>query len=143
MARLGISKRDVVQEDRYWVWLDPDPIKKEMLKFFTHFYRPRIYVIDSDFEDGGDMWTGTGPRERRKYIAFSEPFKSEPLVHVALSMWDTDNLTNQRADVHASSITEAGFTAVFRTWGDTRVARVRVGWMAIGELGWADEWELY
>ncbi|CAM2068907.1 SpoVR family protein [Sulfidibacter corallicola] len=53
VARLGISKRDVIQEDRYWVWLNPEPIKKEMLKFFTHFYRPRIYVIDADFEDGG------------------------------------------------------------------------------------------
>lgn len=53
VARLGISKRDVVQEDRHWVWLDPDPIKGEMLKFFTHYYRPRIYVIDADFEDGG------------------------------------------------------------------------------------------
>ncbi len=53
VARLGISKRDVVDEDRHWVWLDPEPIKKEMLKFFTHFYRPRIYLIDTDFEDGG------------------------------------------------------------------------------------------
>lgn len=53
VARLGISKRDVVQEDRHWVWLDPKPIKGEMLKFFTHYYRPRIYVIDDDFEDGG------------------------------------------------------------------------------------------
>jgi stage V sporulation protein R len=53
VARLGISKRDVIHEDRYWVWLDPEPIKGEMLKFFTHFYRPRIYVVDADFEDGG------------------------------------------------------------------------------------------
>ena len=53
VARLGISKRDIIQEDRYWVWLRPEPIKAEMLKFFTHFYRPRIYVIDADFEDGG------------------------------------------------------------------------------------------
>jgi stage V sporulation protein R len=53
VARLGISKRDVIQEDRLWVWLDPEPIKEEMLRFFTHYYRPRIYVIDTDFEDGG------------------------------------------------------------------------------------------
>jgi stage V sporulation protein R len=33
--------------------MDPKPIKDEMLKFFTHFYRPRIYIIDTDFNDGG------------------------------------------------------------------------------------------
>ncbi len=53
VVRLGISKRDVIQEDKYWVWLNPEPIKQEMLNFFTHYYRPRIYVIDTDFEDGG------------------------------------------------------------------------------------------
>lgn len=52
-VRLGISKREVVKEDKNWVWLNPEPLKGEMLKFFTHFYRPRIYVIDVDFEDGG------------------------------------------------------------------------------------------
>ncbi|MDJ0840843.1 MAG: SpoVR family protein [Acidobacteriota bacterium] len=52
-VRLGISKREVIKEDSNWVWLDPRPIKKEMLSFFTHYYRPRIYVIDADFEDGG------------------------------------------------------------------------------------------
>ena len=34
----------------------------------------------------------------------------------------------------ADAITERGFHIVFRTWGDTRVARVRVGWMAIGAV---------
>jgi len=53
VVRLGISKRDVVKEDKRWVWLDPEPIKQDMLNFFTHFYRPRVYVIDTDFEDGG------------------------------------------------------------------------------------------
>jgi len=52
-ARLGISKKDVIDEDRHWVWLNPEPIKDEMLMFFTHFYRPRIYLIDTDFEDNG------------------------------------------------------------------------------------------
>ena len=52
-VRLGISKREVIREDKWWVWLDPEPIKEEMLNFFTHFYRPRVYVIDADFEDGG------------------------------------------------------------------------------------------
>lgn len=51
--RLGIKDGDVVQRNESWVWLDPEPIKDEMLGFYTHFYRPRIYIIDSDYEDGG------------------------------------------------------------------------------------------
>lgn len=51
--RLGVKPNDVVQESKHWVWLHPEPIKDEMLNFFTHFYRPRIYIIDTDFYDGG------------------------------------------------------------------------------------------
>ena len=100
-------------------------------------------TLFSDFEDGGEMWTGTGPRMRRKALQFSQSFKSPPAVHVALSMWDMDSATNARADVSAENITSLGFDVVFRTWGDTRVARARIGWMAIGALGHADDWELY
>lgn len=100
-------------------------------------------VLFSDFENGGDMWTGCGPRDRRKHIAFSEPFRGIPVVQTGISMWDVDNETPLRADVVADAITLEGFDLVFRTWGDTRVARVRVSWMAIGELRQADEWDLY
>lgn len=51
--RVGLSPESVLKEDPYWVWIDPLPVKEEMLKFFTHFYRPRIYIIDTDFQDGG------------------------------------------------------------------------------------------
>jgi hypothetical protein len=100
-------------------------------------------ILFSDFEDGGEMWTGKGPRMRSKALEFSKPFKVPPAVHVSLSMWDMDTATNARADVSAENITEKGFDVVFRTWGDTRVARARISWMAIGALGHADEWELY
>ncbi|MBU2512377.1 SpoVR family protein [bacterium] len=49
----GINKEAVVKENNYYVWLDPKMVKEEMLSFFTHFQRPRIYVIDTDFIDGG------------------------------------------------------------------------------------------
>jgi hypothetical protein len=32
---------------------------------------------------------------------------------------------------------------VFRTWGDSRVARIRADWMAIGEVSGEDDWEMY
>jgi len=51
--RLGIKEQDLIHRDERYVWLQPEPIKEEMLRFYTHFYRPRIYVIDTDFQDGG------------------------------------------------------------------------------------------
>lgn len=98
-------------------------------------------VLFSDFADGGEMWTGRGNRERRKKILFGAPFKAAPMVHVALSLWDIDHARNTRAEVAAERITPEGFDAVFRTWGDTRVARVRVRWMAIGAAFHADDWQ--
>ncbi|MFZ7093307.1 H-type lectin domain-containing protein [Primorskyibacter sp. 2E233] len=99
--------------------------------------------VFSDFASGGDMWTGHGSRERRKKIKFSEPFRSIPSVQVSLSLWDMDQGANVRADIAAEMVTETGFDLVFRTWSDTRVARVRMTWMAIGEVSSEDDWELY
>ena len=99
--------------------------------------------VFSDFASGGDMWTGQGSRERRKWIKFSEPFRSVPSVQVSLSLWDMDQGANVRADISADQISEEGFDLVFRTWADTRVARVRMSWMAIGEVASDDDWELY
>lgn len=53
MARMGVSKRDCMDEDENWVWLEPEPVKQDMLKFYTHFFRPRVYAVDTNFEDGG------------------------------------------------------------------------------------------
>ncbi len=100
-------------------------------------------VLFSDFEHDGDMWAGTGPRAHRQPVEFSEVFRAPPAVQVTLSMWDMDQKTNTRADITAENVTEAGFDIVFRTWGDTRVARVRADWLAIGEVRHSDEWELY
>jgi hypothetical protein len=99
-------------------------------------------VLFSDFADGGVMWTGQGDRESRHLIAFKEPFAEPPLVQVAISMWDIDHKHNARADITAEKITTTGFHLVFRTWGDTRVARVRVDWLAIGSAKGEDDWEV-
>lgn len=99
-------------------------------------------VLFSDFQDGGTMWTGHGPRELRRDVLFSEPFLTEPVVQVCMSMWDMDQKTNQRADISAESVTPKGFSIVFRTWGDTRVARVRADWVAFGEVAGEDDWQV-
>lgn len=97
----------------------------------------------SDFEDDGPMWTGTGPRESRTRITFSEKFRNTPAVQVSISMWDLDNRTNLRADLSADNIDVEGFDIVFKTWADTRVARLRASWIAMGEARQSDDWELY
>jgi len=100
-------------------------------------------VLFSDFVDDGVMWTGQGARESRHIVTFREAFQAVPAVHVSISMWDMDSATNSRADISAEAITEKGFHLVFRTWGDTRVARIRADWMVIGPLRDEDDWVLY
>ncbi|WGH80340.1 H-type lectin domain-containing protein [Jannaschia sp. GRR-S6-38] len=100
-------------------------------------------VMFSDFEDDGVMWTGKGPREVRVTLQFDEPFKTVPVIVTALAMFDIDAHTNQRADLSHGNVTETQFDLIFRTWGDTRVARVRADWTAIGEIRAEDEWDLY
>lgn len=100
-------------------------------------------VLFSDFEHDGIMWTGEGPRQTRAYVHFAEAFRSAPMVRVGLTMWDMSHTTNARMDLTAEDVSESGFAVVFKTWGDTKVARVRVGWQAIGELRQADDWDLY
>lgn len=98
--------------------------------------------IFSDFSDGGEMWVGEGARARHKLIVFDEPFRSPPIVHVGISLWDVAQNTNLRADISAENITESGFDMVFQTWGDSKIARVRMNWIAFGELRYTDDWDV-
>ncbi|MTH78555.1 H-type lectin domain-containing protein [Paracoccus aestuariivivens] len=95
----------------------------------------------SAFEDSGPMWTGEGPRLEIKEIHFDQPFAEAPTVQVGLAMWDIGVNANQRVDIKATQITTEGFRVEFRTWGDTRVARVRVNWLAIGPLRHHDDFD--
>ncbi|MDO5606568.1 MAG: H-type lectin domain-containing protein [Paracoccus sp. (in: a-proteobacteria)] len=99
-------------------------------------------ILFSDFENGGEMWTGSGRREYRRDLRFGRPFRALPAVHVGLGMWDISNAANLRADICAEDITREGFTLVFRTWGDTRVARIRADWLAIGAADHEDDWDI-
>ena len=61
---------------------------------------------------------------------------------VGISLWDMDHKTNMRADLAAENVTVAGFHLVFRTWGDTRIARVRADWTAIGPVRDEEDWDI-
>lgn len=95
-----------------------------------------------DYSTAGPMWTQQGTRERRTKVKFDQPFAQPPSVHCALSMWDVDYSTNVRADLTVDKITAKGFEIVFRTWGNTRIARARANWMAIGVAPDDDIWDV-
>jgi H-type lectin domain len=99
-------------------------------------------VLFSDYADGGAMWTGQGPREKRVKISFAAAYVDTPVVMVAMSMWDIDHKTNCRADLQAEKITAKGFELVFRTWGDSRIARIRADWTALGAVRDDDDWDV-
>ena len=115
-----------------------------MKKFLTHpiGIDRGEEVLFSEFADGGSMWTGEGPRERRTAIKFSQPFRSPPVVQIGVSLWDVDMSSALRAELLADNTTCDGFDAVFRTWSDTRIARIRVNWTAIGEVAHEDDWNI-
>lgn len=97
-------------------------------------------ILFSHYASGGEMWTGDGPREVRKSVLFSEPFVTRPVVQLSFSLWDMDKSANIRADLSSENVSETGFDIVFRTWGDTRVARMRADWTAMGEIAGEDDW---
>ncbi|MDJ0824788.1 MAG: H-type lectin domain-containing protein [Rhodobacter sp.] len=99
-------------------------------------------LLFSDFDVGGEMWTGDGPRCKRVPVNFSEKYRSKPAVQVQIDMWDMDVRYNQRAEIKAENISRDGFEIVFKTWGDTKVARVAASWTAMGQIGYEDDWEV-
>lgn len=102
-----------------------------------------VVLMFSDFQEDGEMWSGVGPRECRKSVRFGESFRHPPAVQASVSLWDVDTKVMMRADLSTDRITRDGFDLVFSTWGDSRFARIRVSWMAIGEASHDDDWELY
>lgn len=98
-------------------------------------------LLFSDFVDDGEMWSGSGDRFVRRTVTFDEAFKQPPMVHVGIEMWDTDSSFNQRLDIRATDVTPEGFTIEFRTWDNSRIARLRAGWLAIGPVPHVDDWD--
>ncbi|WP_282091099.1 H-type lectin domain-containing protein [Epibacterium ulvae] len=98
-------------------------------------------LVFSDFQEGGEMWTGRGQREKRCTVLFSDSFASTPSVQISVSLWDIDTSVTARAEILAENITKSQFEIVFKTWGDSRIARIRASWLAIGELPYEDDWD--
>lgn len=99
-------------------------------------------MLFADFQDGGPMWTGEGPRERRHAVAFSRSFQAPPSIILGIGLWDVKAGANLRADITADAVTAEGFEIVFRTWGDTQIARIRADWAALGPVRHPDNWDV-
>ncbi|MFD1882663.1 H-type lectin domain-containing protein [Paracoccus pacificus] len=99
-------------------------------------------LMFSSYDNDGEMWSGQGSRFIVRRVTFPTPFLTSPIVHVSISMWDIARDSNQRAHIEAADVAPDGFDLVFRTWSDTRVARIRADWLAIGELDYDDDWDL-
>jgi hypothetical protein len=99
-------------------------------------------ILFSDFAHDGAMWTGSGPREVRLAQSFKDAFLEPPTVTIGISMWDIDHKANSRVDISAENVTSTEFEIVFRTWGDSRIARIRADWLAIGRAQDEDAWDL-
>lgn len=72
-------------------------------------------------------------RSYRARVDFARPFRAAPLVHAAISGFDASNQDAVRINIAAANITTTGFDIVVSTWMDTRLWRVDVNWLAIGQ----------
>ena len=99
-------------------------------------------MLFSDFEVGGQMWTGSGERVHRHPVRFEQSFQSVPAVHIGLTMWDIERGENQRVDIRAEDVTADAMVYFGLTWGNTHIARVRADWLAIGPVAYDEDFEL-
>lgn len=83
-------------------------------------------------DTGEFMWTGSGGRRVEIPISFARPFVSTPLVVLGLTGIDSSQSENLRFNLTAEDVSGQGFTIVFVTWDDTRIARASASWTAIG-----------
>ena len=90
-------------------------------------------------EEDGPMWAGDGPRSVSSAVAFGSNFDAAPGVHVSIGSIDAASEQNLRLRIGASDVTPEGFTVAAHTWGDTRIGRLTVSWLAVGTAAPRDE----
>jgi len=92
-----------------------------------------------EFDQSTPDWTlaqENAPEGSRTYVSnilFDAPFSNVPIVHVGLSGFDIDQRDSARISVHAAAITSTGFDLRIQTWRNTRVYKVEVSWIALGQ----------
>jgi len=84
-------------------------------------------------DDNGPMWSGEGDREVQVKLRFATDFQRPPHITLGISGMDSSCAQNLRFALAAENVTAVGFVIVFKTWGDTKIARASVNWSAIGQ----------
>lgn len=95
----------------------------------------------SDFESNGNMWSGKGDRRVDYHINLGNLYKTPPKILINITLLDAASDQHVRFSLAAENITNSGFDIVFKTWLDSRFARVWVQWTALGEISDPDMWE--
>lgn len=88
------------------------------------------------------MWAGTGEREVRHKITFDTEFIDSPSIQISITLMDADTNQHLRYSINSENITVSAFEIVFKTWSDSRFARLWVNWMAIGERRDPKMWDV-
>lgn len=88
----------------------------------------------------GPMWTGQGKRWAEAPIVFERLFDAPPHVMLSIRMIDAIHMTNLRLQLIPKSVSRVGFTVSAHTWDDTKIGRLSISWLAIGER--AVEWDV-
>lgn len=84
-------------------------------------------------DENGPMWSGDGDREVRFKLRFTASFQRIPHITLGISGMDSSCGQNLRFSLAAETVTSESFVIVFKTWGDTKIARASVSWSAIGQ----------
>lgn len=96
-----------------------------------------IVVSDAQAEESGLARPDNGSCEIRRGLSgervdFKEPFASTPEVLVSLTQIDQETGGNAILRIEVTAIDAGGFNYDLHTWCNTRVARVRAEWIAVG-----------
>lgn len=80
---------------------------------------------------GWRLYGGGGSRTTDYAIAFRQPFRLPPQVHVGLCSEDVIDGANHRLSVSVIGVGREGFVLRYHTWADTSVWSAAVNWIAI------------
>lgn len=99
-------------------------------------------ALFSHFDSDGEMWAGKGERSIRHRVQFNIEFMKSPIVQIAITFMDADSNQHLRYMLIADNVSKNNFDIVFKTWSDSRFARVWVNWTAIGEKRDPQMWDV-
>lgn len=66
-------------------------------------------------------------------VQFETSFSNTPIIHIAISGFDIDQRDSSRVSATPEMITSTGFDIRINTWCETRVYKIEVSWLALGQ----------